>query len=384
MKTVPVAPLPLLDTVSTQTLKTLAKFSDEASNAVTLYFSCSTFPNRTHREEALTIQHLVDTAKSESSFFDARSGLSRDLAKIHKMEPTFRYLPGQFRAIFACSDKQIWQEVNLPLREHIARLNISNRFHLVPLLRALEACIPYCVVIIEHGKARSFMIRGTELDEINTFPSAEKIVNAGDSRTGWSKHIDGNIRERAKAYFKLLAHDLHKRMQELSCQRLIVGCREDLWPELEPQFDKVGIGSIILGRFHISSFDIKPSEVVEAVRPIVIEKQRQQYAAFWENIREEPALSAVGLEPVLRNLESGRVQPLFLGDISGRSVTECSNCTKWLQTDALCPTCGNSYTHTLPAEELLLRKALSTGANIVVPDFSMATSFGEVGALLRH
>jgi hypothetical protein len=382
MKTAPV--LPSSDLPSSETLAKLANVCDEESHAVTLYFNRSTFSDKAHREEALTFEHLVKTARDKSQSDEANNGLSKDLARILGMEPELRSSPSRFKAIFACSDRQIWQEIDLPACGDFSRLEIAQRFHIVPLLRAMDACTPYCIAIVEHGKARIFIAHGTEIHELHQLPSEDLAVAADDSRVGWSHHIEGNVRERTKAYFKLLAREVHELLQDLPCQYLVVGCREDLWSELEPQLVKAGMGAMISGRFHISSFDMTPHEMVQIAKPVVAGKQRQQYTQFWERVREGTALSAVGVDPVIRELESSRVQTLFLGDLSGKNVTECGNCQKWLNIGNLCPTCGSSYIKSLPAEELLLRKALSTGANVIAPDLAMTKLFGEVGALLRY
>ncbi len=386
MKTAPVpSVLPSLDLLSSETLAKLANVCDEESHAVTLYFNRSTFSDKAHREEALTLEHLVKTARDKSQSDDANHGLSKDLARILGMEPEFRSSPSRFKAIFACSDRQIWQEIDLPACGDFSRLEIAQRFQIVPLLRAMDACIPYCIAIIEHGKARIFIAHGTEVHEMHhQLPSEDLAVAAADSRVGWSHHIEGNVRERTKAYFRSLARDVHELLQDLPCQFLVVGCREELWSELEPQLVKAGMKAVISGRFHLSSFDMTPDEIVQAAKLVIAGKQRQQYTRFWESVREGTVLSAVGVDPVLRELESGRVQTLFLGDISSKDVTECGNCHKWLNTGNLCPACGSSYIKILPAEELLLRKALSTGANIIAPDLAMAPLFGEVGAILRY
>lgn len=385
MNTAPVpCVLPSLDLLSSETLARLANVCDKESRAVTLYFNRSAFPDKAHREEALTFEHLVKTARDKSQSGDVNPGLSKDLARILGMEPEFRGSPSRFKAIFACSDRQIWQEIDLPAWGNFSRLEISERFQIVPLLRAMEACIPYCIAIIERGKARIFIVHGTEVHEMQQLPSEDLTVDAEDSRVGWSHHIDGNVRERTKAYFKSLAHDLHEILQDLSCRHFVVGCRDDVWSELEPQLVKAGMKDAISGRFHLSSFDMTPHEIIQAAKPVVTGKQRQQYTRFWEAVRERTAISATGVDPVLRRLESGCVQTLFLGDIPGRDVAECANCRKWLNTGNLCPACGSSHITTLPAEELLVRKALTTGANIIAPDFATAALFPEVGAILRY
>jgi hypothetical protein len=96
-------------------------------------------------------------------------------------------------------------------------------------------------------------------------------VHADGSRGGWSHHIDGNVNERAKAYTKKLAFDLHQFVQDAHCQYLVVGCREDVWGELEPQLARAGLAAMIAGHFHLSSFDLAPHGVLQAAKPVLAE-----------------------------------------------------------------------------------------------------------------
>jgi len=371
---------------SSESIAMLAKVHDETAHAVTLYFSRSFFPDKAHREEELSVEHLVDGARNKLRSELITPGVSQDLLRILDIGPQIRESPALFRAVFACSDMQIWQEVGLPVRVSAGRLEIAKCFQLVPLLRALESSTAYCVALVEHGKARIFIVRGIEIDEVeDQFPSVDLSVHADDSRVGWSHHIDANVEERTKAYMKKLAFDLCQFLQDASCQHLVIGCREDLRSELEPQLAKAGLGPTVSGYFHLSSFDMTPNEVLLAATPVFEEKQRQHYAGFWEEVRERPAQSAVGVDAVLRGLESGRVQTLFLGEMSEMGVTECSNCHSWwVKVCSTCATCGSSNLATASAEELLFRKALLTGAEVLAPDTTIAASFGEVGAVLRY
>jgi hypothetical protein len=93
-------------------------------------------------------------------------GLSKDLARILKMEEQIRETPAQLRAVFACGNKHIWQEFDLPIRESVRHLEIAKHFQLVPLLRALKLCTPHCAAIVEHDKTRAFILRGLEIHEM--------------------------------------------------------------------------------------------------------------------------------------------------------------------------------------------------------------------------
>ena len=88
---------------------------------------------------------------------------------------------------------------------------------------------------------------------------------------------------------------------------------------------------------------------------------------------------------MLKSLESGRVHSLFLGNLSGAKVSECADCnTWWLQASDTCVACGSSDISVIPVEELLFRKALLTGAEILAADTATAQLFGDVGAILRY
>jgi rubrerythrin len=370
---------------SLKLLRTLADVYDEKAHAISFYFSRASFSETSHKEEVLGVKHLVDrvTAKCDSKADTAE--LFRDLAMILEMERQIPETPERFKSVFACSRKHIWQEYDLPICENVSRLELSTHFQLVPLLRALESCTPYGVVIVENGKAKGFIIHGAEIHELDVrLPSADLSVHADDSRVGWSHHIDSNVSERRKRYMKELAVDLHRLLQAADCPHLVIGVREDVWSELEPQLDKAGLAAMVAGRFHLASFDLTPAEVLQAARPVFHQWQSEQYGNFWQKLREQPAHSAVGVEPVLRSLETGRVQKLFLGNVPNTKLYACIVCSKWsTEVGDKCPACGKADVYEIPADELVVRKALLTDVEILAPDSATAGSFGTA-AILRY
>lgn len=371
---------------SLESLMSLANIRDEKSTAVSFYFKWSSFPDTAHREEMLSIEGLLDGFKREHRLDAEDPDLSKDLARILKAEEQIRQAPAPLRAIFACNSKNIWHEVDVPADESAGSLDVARYFRLVPLLRAVESCTPYCVALVEHGKARAFLVRGEEINEDDRgFPALDISLHAEDSRVGWSHHIDGKVDERKRAYFKQLAGELRLFLQQNNCSDLVIGCRPDLWSELAPQLKEAGMDSALAGHFHLASFDIIGGDVLRAAKRIFEEKQRERYTKFWDHVREEPAHSAIGVQAVLQDLSAGRVQQLFLGDLRGVEAFECANCSEpRLRTGDRCTVCGHSEVAPIPAEELLFRRALATGAEILAPQVRKEDSFGSVGAILRY
>jgi len=365
---------------------TLANVYDENAKAISFYFSQASFSERSHKEELLNAKHLVNQVKTKCSSEGGNEDLFRDLAMIREVEQQIRATPARFKAVFACDKKQIWQEYDLPICENVSCLEVATHFKLVPLLRALESCTPYCVAIVENGKAKSFLIHGNEIHDLDArLPAADLSVHADDSRVGWSHHIDSNVSERRKAYMRELAMDLQRLLTSIDCEHLVIGCREEVWSELEPELGKAGSAAMIAGRFHLASFDLTSAGILQAARPVFDEWQRERYVEFWLKVREQPAHSAVGVEPVLRSLESGRVHKVCLGNIPDTKLYICAGCNVWWnKAEEECPACGKADVYAIAAEELLLRKALLTDAEILAPGAAIAAALGPVGALLRY
>ncbi len=367
--------------VTREDLLALANSFDENACAVSFYFSLSSSPDNSHRQEVLLIKQLVSDVLSKLGTEDR---VSKDLAAIIAAAEEVRHTPSQLKAVFACRDQHIWQAFDLPAYGPISRLEIGRHFHIAPLLQARDSSGPYCAVMVERGKARAFVARGTNIQEIRgRFQSEELGLHGDDSRVGWSHHIEDNLQEHARAYLKRLSLEIHRFMDEQKSSRLVIGCREDLWSELEPQLLSREQAAVI-GRFHTPNFDVSPHEVLQAVKPIFHESLQRRYQDLLHKIKESISHGAVGLDQVLDNLEEGRVHTLLLGTQSNEMITECWQCAHLhAGTGGKCVFCG-SDTHAVLAQEALIRKALLTEAEILLPPPGASPVFDSVAAWLRY
>lgn len=364
-------------------LSQLANFYDEDSRAVSFYFSLASTPDNSHREEVLMIKDLIRDIATKR---DTEDGVTRDLGAIAVAAEELRQTPSRLKAIFACHHQNVWQAFDLPGFNSISRLDVGRHFHLAPLLQALEVCAPYCVVIVEHGKARGFVAQGTEIQEVGgRFKAEDTGLHVDDSRVGWSHHIDDDLHEHAKAYLKALAREIHLfAAAEHGGAGLVIGCREDLWSELEPQFSPAAKTAVI-GRFLEPNLDVSPSEVLRAAQTIFENHLRKRYLDLLHKIKEDPPHSVTGFDEVLECLEEGRVQKLLLGRCSNDMVAECRKCGRlYAGVEDGCVFCGSTDVHAVLAEEALIRKALLTGAEILLPAPGASYGYEGVAAWLRY
>ena len=288
--------------VTRENLSTLAAFCDQKATAVSFGFGCVTTPDSAHREEVIATKRLVQEVIASSAPESAPPArLAKDLEEIVAVAATIRLHPSRLRLVFACGEQDVWQEFDLPSTKRLSFLRVGRRFDLAPLMLALQSVAPYCVTILESGKARAFIVRGTEIQEVSSrLVIEEQSFQADDPRVGWSRHISKGLVEHEKAYFKNLSHQLLQLMSEQQATGLVIGCHEDLWGEVEPQF--VHLAKSMMGRFHLPHFDAEPAEVLRLATPISTEAQRTRITAVLCEINEAPSRGAFGVKDVLEAL----------------------------------------------------------------------------------
>lgn len=368
--------------VTREDLLELAKFCDEHAHAVSFYFGLASTPDNSHREEVIAIKRLVQEVSATAS---APVALARDLEEILAIAEEIRLNPTRLRAVFACGEEARWQEFDLPATRSIRRMQMGRHFRLVPLLATLQTCEPYSVVLLESGKARAFAVRGTEIREIEGRLLMEDLsLQAEDSRVGWSSHIDKDVEEHEKTYFTKLSHQLRALMAEQQSRWLVIGCRDDLWGQVEHYFADLE-NTIMVGRFHLPSFAVCPADVLPMAKKVFEESQRQRCVKLLREINENPSRGALGVSDVLQSLAAGRAQKLVLGELPNQTISECKACAR-IQAEAgqKCVFCGNGDMRYMPADEGLIRQALFTDAEIMVVEPEAVPGFSGAAALLRY
>jgi hypothetical protein len=223
-----------------------------------------------------------------------------------------------------------------------------------------------------------------EIQEHTGLPKEKIALHIRDSRIAWIQHVDQHMDMHVHKYFKRLAVKVRMFLSEEKLQKVIFGCRDDAWGEAEPvfaDFEK----SIMIGRFVPSGYEMPAEEVREATYPIFEENRRKSGQALLENIKDDAAHAATGVNAVMQCLIEARVQKLMLGFPVEGTVSECENCGR-LQphTEAPCLFCENTGLHDVTADEGLIRQAVLTDAEILTFDGDELPGFHGAAAWLRY
>jgi peptide subunit release factor 1 (eRF1) len=201
-------------------------------------------------------------------------------------------------------------------------------------------------------------------------------------------HAERRVDNDAMQHFKKFADLLVKRQEKEGFDRLILGCRDDHWPELEPRLHPYAKQRLI-GRFPFDPASGTVEQVRENAERILNEYRDKRYHDLFTRVISEArsnGLGALGIKRVLRSLETGEVQTLLLGQAFAAPAAECRNClhVEPLKTGIVCPVCGADTRMVEDVSNVLLASAVRNGIEIVhAPADPEFEKVGNVAALLR-
>ena len=152
--------------ITKEDIASLACFSSPEENAISFYLCCSDTSENAHRQEVNIVRDMIQEMLRPSDSEPIPPSAVKDLEELQSLAENVPLKPNRLRAIFACRSKHIWREFDLPVISPQSSLRRDKRFHIVPLMRALEFEAPYAVVLLESGRARAFIAHGVEIREI--------------------------------------------------------------------------------------------------------------------------------------------------------------------------------------------------------------------------
>lgn len=298
------------------------------ASALSFYFQPDAPQDRSHRKEAILAKDLIKQAQREAEAKGKNGSLRADLERITELAVQMRGQP-RGRAVFACSAKKVWKEFDLPPRLSGTRVYIQPRFQLRPLAALLGAQPSLCVVAADRQRARFFDLR---LDDLRERASLVHLLSRSASNYGFNGyeagHAERRVAEEALQHFKGIGERLRADLERGIWQRLIVGCQESNWPELESQLHPY-VRQRLIGRFAADVATVGTDEIRARANTMLqnwIDERGRSKAEQAIRFAKANARGVTGLRRVLRALETGEVQALFLSDNYSARAVECTNC----------------------------------------------------------
>lgn len=374
--------------ITREALRELASFRSLEQCAVSFFFQPERPRDQSHRDEAILIKDLLKQAQREAERAGRKGAARSDLDRLAALAETLNGNHSRAKAIFACHASGVWREFDLPSRLARTEVLINRRFHLRPLagLLAEPRC---CVAVLDRKRARLFGLWMDEVKPIDDFTDTIPRTGRSDGFAGYEAgHIDRHVENHAMRHFQ----NVSERLLRLYAggngfDRLLIGCRDEIWGEVEPQFHPYLRGTL-LGHVNVDVSSVTPEEVREAARRKVAEDASNRRSGLLREVvggAQRNGRGALGLRHVLNSLERGEVQAIVVGDSLNATVVECNHCGH-LDTRMVkeCAVCGQPTQEIDDVIDALVTQAMRNSADIVyVTNDDMLASVGGIGALLR-
>ncbi|MGZ4415012.1 MAG: baeRF10 domain-containing protein [Gaiellaceae bacterium] len=284
-------------------------------------------------------------------------------------------------SLFASSADALWRE--LPLAAVVAdEAGLGARLRLRPLVElAGDDHEGALVSVVNRERSRVLRLHAGRLDEIGQ-RSEERIgaLHGGHARPGYDHHLESLAHRHLKAVARDLDTTVHG--SEARPELVVVG-PEELRGELELSLPPE-VRRAIVGWTHAKD-DATPSELLDAVRPVLAEARQRRRAACvdrWRVARASDGLATAGWEETLAASAAGRTELLLILRTAQRSAFSCPRCELPAVSAGLCPLHGLRL---VPDDgvERAIHDTVAFGGIVELIDGNELDPAHGIGALLR-
>ena len=346
-----------------ETLDRLARLEPVSAPVLSLYLNAQPDSRGKDHYAPFLRKELHGRIEQFEKRSPSRESFEKDVERID------RYLSEEARpsangiAIFACSATEFFEPLQLDAPIERNRLTVGDRPHLSPLARIVDRHPRHAVLLSDTNHARIFVFgrgRTIEREEVSSL-KLSRTDAGGWSQMRYQRHVEDHWLHHAKdvveALGRIVAEDRAEYVFLAGDEVIVPLLREQLPKDLEKK---------VLGVFHL---EMRSSEqdVMEAAGKALAEHVAKAEAERVEMLRGEwraGRLAAAGYPDVVRALDNGQVEELWLSDAVAESDIETS---------------------AIPAADDLVQRALSTSARVrFVDDTALLAEMNGVVAALRY
>jgi len=371
-------------------IRELATFqADETKGACALsfYFQPDPPQDRSHRREAIVAKDLVKQALKSAVASGKNGSLRADLDRVLDLATNLRG-HARGRAVFACSAQNFWKEYELPPHLVATQIYLQPRFQLKPLAALLGAQPALCVAVIDRQRARFFDLR---LDDLRERGAIVHMLSRNASSYGFNGydagHAERRVSEEALQHFKAVSERLRIDFEKGIWERLIVGCQDASWSEFESHLHPY-VKQRLIGRFSADVASVSNEEIRDHAAAVLkrwIAERASTKAREAVDFAKSNGRGVTGLRRVLRALETGEVQTLFLTENYSARAVECPHCGHLdARLSPSCVACGSPTRELADVCDAIIPIAIRRDIELFyLREHSDLDSAGNIAALLR-
>ncbi|HKM46980.1 MAG TPA: hypothetical protein VJX69_05310 [Terriglobales bacterium] len=371
-------------------IRELAAFQaddNKGACALSFYFQPDPPQDRSHRREAIVAKDVVKQALKSAAASGKNGSLHVDLDRVLEVATNLRS-NSRGRAVFACSAQNFWREFELPPQLGGTQIFLQSRFQLKPLAALLGAQPALCVAMVDRQRARIFDLR---LDDLRERGAIVHMLSRNAASYGYNGyeggHAERRVSEEALQHFKSVSERLRTDFEKGIWERLIIGCQDANWREFEANLHPY-VKQRLIGRFSADVASVSNEEIRDHAAAVLnrwIRERANTKASEAVDFAKSNGRGVTGLRRVLRALETGEVQSIFLAENYSARAVECTHCG---HLDAhvvpLCIACGSTTRELADVSDAIIPIAIRRDIELFyLKEHSDLDSAGNIAALLR-
>jgi peptide chain release factor subunit 1 len=200
-------------------------------------------------------------------------------------------------------------------------------------------------------------------------------------------HAERRVSEEALQHFKAVSERLRIDFEKGVWERLIIGCQDPSWSEFESHLHPY-VKQRLIGRFSADVASVSNEEIRDHAAALLeqwIEHRASTKASEAVDLAKSNGRGVTGLRRVLRALEAGEVQTIFLAENYSARAVECPNCGHLdAHLNPLCVACGHATRELADVSDAIIPIAIRRDIELFyLKGHSDLDSAGNIAALLR-
>jgi len=373
-------------TVTWSLLRELAGFRAEKGCAISLCLNLdpSDVPTAGDAQTRMNAMlRAADKTDRTDLTHEQRSALKADFQRIATwFDDEFERDGSQGLAVFAAGLDNFWRTLALPepVRDSA---RVGRDFYVSPLVPLVSRGDGTIVAVIGREQGQLYRLRAGRLEEIAEHYDEQpgQHDQGGWSQSRYQRHIEKLVQEHLKG----VAQELDRSKRQLHSPKIVLVGSEEVRSEFTDALSAEVRASLV--GWTQAQAQAGPSEILQAVTPVLERAESKDEAEVIERWREEAgrnARAASGWEQTLEASSDARVELLLFQEGADRPAYRCPACGRAAVSEGSCPLDGTRLEPTDSGLDLAVHQTLAHGGAVwaIRHHQDLAPAEG-IGALLR-